>query len=156
MGKKFLFRLRYLNIIYKGYEYLFGVCKYLFGLCIEYLFGVFKYLFGVLIAYLLSHLTPAASAGPQSSLVECLHSFRAASVPGQGQSPSRNEYLFLSRAGHATILSRQRDHVFRLQSCLLLQFYYICSGYSIQTPIPKKKFWALTRYYVFALLLSRS
>ena len=30
------------------------------------------------------------------------------------------------RAGHATILSRQRDHVFRPQSCYVLPYYNIC------------------------------
>ena len=34
-----------------------------------------------------------------------------------------------SRAGHATILSRQRNHVIRPQSCLLLQYYYIWCCY---------------------------
>ena len=29
------------------------------------------------------------------------------------------------RAGHATILPRQRDHVFRPQTCFLFQYYYI-------------------------------
>ena len=33
-------------------------------------------------------------------------------------------------AGHATMLTRQRDHVFRPQSCLLLQYYYIWCGYT--------------------------
>ena len=37
----------------------------------------------------------------------------------------------LHRAGHATILPRQRDHVFRPQSCLLLLYYYICCCFSI-------------------------
>ena len=31
-------------------------------------------------------------------------------------------------SGHATILSRQRDHVFRPQSCYLLQYYCISLG----------------------------
>ena len=31
-----------------------------------------------------------------------------------------------TRAGHATILSRQRDPVFRPQSCYFLQYYCIC------------------------------
>ena len=35
------------------------------------------------------------------------------------------------RAGHATILPRQHDHVFRPQNCLLLQYYYFCCGNSI-------------------------
>ena len=37
----------------------------------------------------------------------------------------------MGRAGHATILSRQRDHVSRPQSCLLLQYNYIWCSYSI-------------------------
>ena len=37
----------------------------------------------------------------------------------------------VGRAGHATILSRQRDHVSRPQSCLLLQYNYIWCSYSI-------------------------
>ena len=41
----------------------------------------------------------------------------------------RNSFIFIFnqiRAGHATILSRQRDHVFSPQSCYLLQYYSIC------------------------------
>ena len=41
------------------------------------------------------------------------------------------------RAGHATILSRQRDHVFRPHGCFLLHDKYIWCGNSISTPRPK-------------------
>ena len=36
-----------------------------------------------------------------------------------------------SRAGPARILPRQRDHVFRPQRCLLLQYYCISCSYSL-------------------------
>ena len=67
--------------------------------------------------------------------------------------------LCKTRAGHATILPRQHDHVFRPQSFLLLQHYNICCGYSILPPRPKyfsNFFWSLRLYYVVALSLSRS
>ena len=37
----------------------------------------------------------------------------------------------LGRAGHATLLLQPRDHIFRPQSCWLLQYYYIWCAYSI-------------------------
>ena len=69
----------------------------------------------------------------------------------------RNSFIFIFnqiRAGHATILSRQRDHVFSPQSCYLLQYYSICLATSIWTP--KSKYfsnflWSLRFYYVVAL-----
>ena len=64
-----------------------------------------------------------------------------------------------SRAGHASILPRQRDHVFRPKSCLLLQYYYICCGYCIHTPQYKylaNLFWSLRHYYFVVLSLSQS
>ena len=48
------------------------------------------------------------------------------------------------RAGHATILSRQWDHVFRVQSCLYLSFYYFCCGYT-----PSRN-WGLTNFRIFS------
>ena len=55
-----------------------------------------------------------------------------------GQAGARTKInSFLCKAGHAAILPRQCDHVFRPQSCLLLQYYYICCGYSIKTQRPK-------------------
>ena len=42
----------------------------------------------------------------------------------------------VARAGHATILSRQCDHVIRPQSCLKLPFYYNYCDYPIKTLRP--------------------
>ena len=61
----------------------------------------------------------------------------------------------LTTAGCATILPRQPDNVFRPQSCLIWQYYYIQSGYSIQTPRLKyfsHFFCTLRFYYVVAKL----
>ena len=61
-------------------------------------------------------------------------------------------YILIDSAGHATELPRQRDHVFRPQSCLSSQYYVIYCGYCIQTPITLVP----ELYYVVALPLSRS
>ena len=47
--------------------------------------------------------------------------------------------LSICRAGHATILPRQLDHVFRPQSCLLLQYYYIYCGQWLPYPHTETK-----------------
>ena len=63
---------------------------------------------------------------------------------------NKKPMLLIIRAGHVTILPRQRDYGFRTQSCLLLQYNYICCGYSIQTPKPKyfsNFFWSLMLSY---------
>ena len=53
--------------------------------------------------------------------------------------------IMSTRAGHGTSLPRQLDHVFKAQSCWLLQFYCVRCGYSIKTPSP---------YYFSDLFLS--
>ena len=61
-----------------------------------------------------------------------------------------HRYLF--RAGHATILLRQRDHVFRPHSCLVLQYCCICCAPS--------RHWDLNIFQIFSgpwdsIMLSR-
>ena len=41
------------------------------------------------------------------------------------------KHFYIFRAGHAATLPRQRDHAFRPQSSLLVQYYYLWCGYSI-------------------------
>ena len=58
------------------------------------------------------------------------------------------------RAGHATTLPRQRDHVFRPHNCLLLHWLFIQCGFSIWTPRQhlSNYFLSLQLYYVAANL----
>ena len=70
--------------------------------------------------------------------------------------------LQYTRAGHNTTLPRQRDHVFRPQSCLLLHYYYCI--FDVAAPLGHRDFnifrcflfpEALKRCFVVALALSR-
>ena len=52
-----------------------------------------------------------------------------------------NFACLVSRARHAAILSQQRGHVFRPQSCLLLKYYYIWCGYTSSRHRDLNTFW---------------